>query len=128
MGGKVLLDAAVAAVAVLAAQRDAINALNVFPVPDGGTGTNMFLTMRAAIEAERLTLARGAGAGKVALSIAQGALMGGRGNLGVILSQVIRGFAGAIADRETIDGRNLLPVRHRRRVSAGRGRWRASRS
>ena len=113
MGDKVLLDAAVAATAVPAAHRNAINALNVFPVPDGNNGTNVFLTMRAAVEAGRLTLARGAGAGD---------------NSGVPLSLVIRGFAGAIADRETIDGRNLLPVRHRRRVSAGRGRWRASRS
>ena len=71
-----------------------VNALNVFPVPDGDTGTNMLLTMRAAhkqiddVEEEHV--------GKMAQDIAQGALMGARGNSGVILSQIWRGLARAL--------------------------------
>jgi DAK2 domain fusion protein YloV len=105
--GKAVLRAAEAATAWLAAQRDAINALNVFPVPDGDTGTNMHLTMRAGVDEGRRAFSSGGGAGAVAAAVAHGALLGARGNSGVILSQVIRGFAGAIADRTAIDGRDL---------------------
>lgn len=83
-----------------------VNALNVFPVPDGDTGTNMAMTMRSALEglAEDGSTAS---AGTVAGQIAHGALMGARGNSGVILSQIFRGFAAAIRDRDEIDGRDL---------------------
>ncbi|MDP9365936.1 MAG: hypothetical protein M3Q10_17245, partial [Chloroflexota bacterium] len=64
--GKAVLRAAEAATAWLAAQRDAINALNVFPVPDGDTGTNMHLTMRAGVDEGRRALGSGGGAGAVA--------------------------------------------------------------
>ncbi len=79
-----------------------VNAINVFPVPDGDTGTNMTLTMRAALEA-----ASGAPApsvGEVAGAAAHGALVGARGNSGVILSQILRGFAAGVAGLETLDG------------------------
>ena len=66
-----------------------INALNVYPVPDGDCGTNMLLTMRASL-AEAGKLGEGAGAGDVASALARGALMGARGNSGVILSQIWR--------------------------------------
>jgi uncharacterized protein len=77
-----------------------VNALNVFPVPDGDTGTNMSMTMRAAVEAAAVELAPEASA--VARAAAKGALMGARGNSGVILSQLIRGFADAVSSRDVL--------------------------
>lgn len=81
--------------------RTVLNDLNVFPVPDGDTGTNMFLTCRqAALEASK------AGAqpiSEVAAAAAQGALMGARGNSGVIMSQMLRGFAHHVRRRDEID-------------------------
>ena len=76
----------------------AVDALNVFPVPDGDTGTNMLLTMRSCLDGARKPT--GAGAGAVLKGAAQGAVMGARGNSGVILSQIIAGIArGVIEDR-----------------------------
>src|SRR4030067_297800 len=69
-----------------------IDALNVFPVPDGDTGTNMMLTMRATME-EAFRAPDHSAAG-VASAMAKGSLMGARGNSGVILSQIWRGVAG----------------------------------
>lgn len=69
-----------------------VNSLNVYPVPDGDTGTNMLLTMQAAMrEMEKCDSDESASA--VAHAVAHGALMGARGNSGVILSQILRGFA-----------------------------------
>lgn len=82
-----------------------VNALNVFPVPDGDTGTNMSMTMRAAVEAAAVELAPEAHA--VARAVARGALMGARGNSGVILSQLIRGFAEAISTCDVLTVSNL---------------------
>ncbi len=81
-----------------------VNALNVFPVPDGDTGTNMLLTMQAAMA--EIAANPSHHAGEIARAIAQGALMGARGNSGVILSQILRGFARALADTKafTADG------------------------
>ncbi len=76
-------------------QADRINALNVFPVPDGDTGTNMSLTLRAAADALQ-RLPDGTGVGDVAKAAYQAAMMGARGNSGVILSQLLRGFAHAL--------------------------------
>lgn len=82
-----------------------VNALNVFPVPDGDTGTNMFLTMQAASSAAAEGgEANGRTVGDVAGRAAYGALMGARGNSGVILSQIFRGFAKALEGRATVDG------------------------
>ena len=67
-----------------------VNALNVFPVPDGDTGTNMVLTMQAAYN--EIANSGEKNVGKMAHAIAQGALMGARGNSGVILSQLWRGY------------------------------------
>jgi DAK2 domain fusion protein YloV len=83
-----------------------INALNVYPVPDGDCGTNMLLTMRASL-AEAGKLGEGAGAGDVASALARGALMGARGNSGVILSQIWRGLAEGSKERETLDAVSL---------------------
>jgi DAK2 domain fusion protein YloV len=79
-----------------------INALNVFPVPDGDTGTNMLLTMRAALAEVPST--PDDSAASVAHAIAHGALMGARGNSGVILSQLLRGIASGLKDKKQIDG------------------------
>jgi DAK2 domain fusion protein YloV len=77
----------------------AVNALNVFPVPDGDTGTNMLLTMNAALaEIER---SPDSSASAVAHAVAHGALMGARGNSGVILSQIWRGFARSLDGKAT---------------------------
>jgi DAK2 domain fusion protein YloV len=74
----------------------AINALNVFPVPDGDTGTNMLLTMRSTME--EATRLQSDNASAIAQAMAQGALMGARGNSGVILSQIVRGIADGLGD------------------------------
>jgi DAK2 domain fusion protein YloV len=79
-----------------------INALNVFPVPDGDTGTNMLLTMRAALA--ELDSMSDDSAASVAHAIAHGALMGARGNSGVILSQLLRGIASGLKDKKQFDG------------------------
>ncbi len=83
-----------------------VNSLNVFPVPDGDTGTNMLLTMQAAYN--EILHSNESNVGKVAHAIAQGALMGARGNSGVILSQLWRGFARALDNYEEIDGEILI--------------------
>ena len=72
-------------------EKEAINALNVFPVPDGDTGTNMSMTLAAAAEAALIY--RGDAIGEIAVETASSALMGARGNSGVILSQLLRGIA-----------------------------------
>jgi DAK2 domain fusion protein YloV len=78
----------------------AVNALNVFPVPDGDTGTNMLLTMNAALaEIER---SPNSSVSAIAHAVAHGALMGARGNSGVILSQILRGFARSIDEQATL--------------------------
>ncbi len=91
-----------AATAWLRANVDAVNALNVFPVPDGDTGTNMLLTLEAALSAVPASPASPA-ATREALS--QGALLGARGNSGVILSQFVAGLAEALPLAEPCDGR-----------------------
>ncbi len=106
--GLQLLDAVAVATTWLDANRERVNALNVFPVPDGDTGTNMALTMNAAVaEARGLTEDAQASATAVAAKLAYGALMGARGNSGVILSQVLRGIASGVDGCDEIDGRDL---------------------
>jgi DAK2 domain fusion protein YloV len=84
----------------LARNLEGINALNVFPVPDGDTGTNMALTMQAAVK--QVADSPSHSVGEIAKSISYGALMGARGNSGVILSQILRGFAESLAGKERI--------------------------
>ncbi len=90
-----------AALIWLETNKELVNALNVFPIPDGDTGTNMSLTMQAAMR--EVSSVSDRSAGRVAHALAHGALMGARGNSGVILSQIWRGFARAIDGSETID-------------------------
>lgn len=82
-----------------------VNSLNVFPVPDGDTGTNMLLTMRSAYG--RVQDKTDQHTGKIADALAQGALMGARGNSGVILSQIWRGLARSLKDKETFTAVDL---------------------
>jgi hypothetical protein len=86
--------------------RDAINALNVFPVPDGDTGTNMLLTMRSAMEG--CSQAADASVGDTVAALADGAFWGARGNSGVILSQFFKGIADALRGDEVCDGTSLV--------------------
>lgn len=96
-----------------------VNALNVFPVPDGDTGTNMVLTMQAALQ--ELEEQDERSIGKVAQSIAHGALMGARGNSGVILSQLWRGFARSLDEREEAQADELVDALVEARDTAYRG-------
>jgi DAK2 domain fusion protein YloV len=85
----------------LNAHREAINRLNVYPVPDGDTGTNMSLTLESVVV--ELDLAQ-ADMAAVCQAVSHGSLMGARGNSGVILSQVLRGLTAVLREHENIDG------------------------
>jgi hypothetical protein len=96
-----------------------INSLNVFPVPDGDTGTNMFLTLQSAYN--EISSSDERNLGKVIHLIAQGALMGARGNSGVILSQLLRGFARTLDQNETLDAETLVKAFAESRNTAYKG-------
>ncbi|HEX7591799.1 MAG TPA: DAK2 domain-containing protein [Candidatus Limnocylindrales bacterium] len=103
--GAGLLAAYRSAVENLAAHVDEINALNVFPVPDGDTGSNMLATVRAALaEAEAV---HDPSADRIAQAISFGALMGARGNSGVIASQIFRGMAEGLGGKQHFNGPDL---------------------
>ncbi len=87
-----------------------INNLNVFPVPDGDTGTNMHLTLMSGVD--ELLKKPSAHMGEVANTIARGLLLGARGNSGVILSQLFRGFAKSIAEHEQIHATQFIEAFH----------------
>jgi DAK2 domain fusion protein YloV len=86
----------------LAMHQDAINRLNVYPVPDGDTGTNMTLTLRSVAEA--VAGVEGGEMSAVCKAVAHGSLMGARGNSGVILSQLLRGITEVVRDHDALDG------------------------
>lgn len=94
-----------ASLAWLQRHQAAINALNVYPVPDGDTGTNMVLTMRSAWAEIEDSPERNVG--RVARQMAHGALMGARGNSGVILSQIWRGFSRSLDEKEVLQNEDL---------------------
>ena len=104
--GAGLLEAFRAATANLESSVDEINGLNVFPVPDGDTGSNMYATVRAALTEAEGTGA-GAGADRVAAAASFGALMGARGNSGVITSQILRGVAEGLAGKTRFNALDL---------------------
>ena len=83
------------------AKKDYINELNVFPVPDGDTGTNMSMTIMSA--AKEVTALNKPAMKDLAKAISSGSLRGARGNSGVILSQLLRGFTKAIKEEKEID-------------------------
>ena len=105
--GLLLRDMVIAGAAMLENNRDAVDALNVFPVPDGDTGTNMSLTMSAAIREVSQKEKDYVRAGEVADAMAKGALRGARGNSGVITSQLYRGFAHGLEGLERISPRQF---------------------
>jgi hypothetical protein len=84
----------------LAANHEEVNRLNVFPVPDGDTGTNMLLTLQSAVE--DIKESNAAEVSKIAKLASHGSLMGARGNSGVILSQIFRGFARAVEGKSSL--------------------------
>ena len=102
IGGEQVLAGLTAALSWLEANQQEINDLNVFPVPDGDTGSNMYLTLRSAVEEARHAPTPEA-ADSVLAAAAHGSLMGARGNSGVILSQILRGFAQGVAQRSRVD-------------------------
>lgn len=97
-----IVNAIAAAAKALAARKEEINRLNVFPVPDGDTGTNMSLTLAMVVE-NLAKLPIGATDEERRRAITSGALMGARGNSGVIISQIMRGLCEGIANHETFD-------------------------
>lgn len=110
--GLLLRDMIMAGTALLEKNREAVDALNVFPVPDGDTGTNMSLTMQSACrEVNSKEFLR---ADEAANALAKGALKGARGNSGVITSQLLRGFAKALNGVEKI-----TPVQFAQALSKG---------
>lgn len=117
--GQVLKACMEASLTWLRTNQQIVNSLNVFPVPDGDTGTNMVLTMQAAMD--EINNSPESNVGKMAHSVAHGALMGARGNSGVILSQIWRGFARALDNREILDGPTFAHALAQARDTAYKG-------
>jgi DAK2 domain fusion protein YloV len=103
--GQLLKQALLGSLANLSAHQEEINRLNVFPVPDGDTGTNMLLTLQSAVEDIKESPA--AEVNKIARVAAHGSLMGARGNSGVILSQIFRGFGNAVQGKAELTPTDL---------------------
>ena len=103
--GASFAQAVIHAAASLNLRKQEINELNVFPVPDGDTGTNMSLTIGTA--AAELRKKQPRTVGEAASTTASALLRGARGNSGVILSLLFRGLSKAVKDKDTIDGRDL---------------------
>ncbi len=103
--GRLFKEALLGSLAWLKLNRDEVDALNVFPVPDGDTGTNMLLTLQSAVE--DVGDLDDADLSRTAKRAAHGALMGARGNSGVILSQILRGFSVGVGSRAAVDAPGL---------------------
>jgi len=103
--GRLFREALLGSLAWLTVNRDEVDSLNVFPVPDGDTGTNMLLTLQSAVEDIRDV--DDADLSRTARRASHGALMGARGNSGVILSQILRGFCVGIGTKPAVDARGL---------------------
>lgn len=117
--GQVLKKLVEAGLVWLRVNQQTVNMLNVFPVPDGDTGTNMVLTMQSAYnEIDHLGQHN---VGQMAAAVSQGALMGARGNSGVILSQLWRGFSRALHNSEILDGPALARAFAEARDTAYKG-------
>ncbi|MDQ6877139.1 MAG: DAK2 domain-containing protein [Candidatus Dormibacteraeota bacterium] len=105
MDGPLFKQALMGSLSWLAANHEEANRLNVFPVPDGDTGTNMLLTLQSAVE--DIKDSNAAQVSKIAKLASHGSLMGARGNSGVILSQIFRGFARAVEGKSSLTPREL---------------------
>src|SRR6267143_4074673 len=103
--GRLFKEALLGSLAWLTVNRDEVDSLNVFPVPDGDTGTNMLLTLQSAVDEIRDL--HDADLSRMAKQASHGALMGARGNSGVILSQILRGFCVGIGTKPKVDARGL---------------------
>ena len=119
LSGRELRDMFMVATDWLEKSASDIDALNVFPVPDGDTGTNMLLTMRSTLEEAYRAPDHSASA--VAKAIAKGALMGARGNSGVILSQIWHGVAQGLSEKEKFTGRDLADALMQASTAAYKG-------
>jgi hypothetical protein len=117
--GQSVKELVIAGMTWLETNQEIVNALNVFPVPDGDTGTNMMLTMKSALEEIQNSAERHAG--KMLASVAQGALMGARGNSGVILSQLWRGMAQALENEEFLTTSGLAAALSQASITAYKG-------
>ena len=104
--GVLLKEMVLAAAAILEANKDHLNELNVFPVPDGDTGTNMSLTMQSVVK--ELAAVSATDLASVSKAMSRGALKGARGNSGVILSQVLRGFSKHFETIETVTAADFV--------------------
>jgi DAK2 domain fusion protein YloV len=117
--GKLLKQLVGAGLTWLNTNQQIVNSLNVFPVPDGDTGTNMSLTMQAGFA--EISKQDSPNAGQVAHSVAHGALMGARGNSGVILSQIWRGIARSLDSKTEIDPASFTQALQEARETAYKG-------
>jgi DAK2 domain fusion protein YloV len=117
--GRVMRGLVEAGLTWLRTNQEIVNSLNVFPVPDGDTGTNMVLTMQAAWD-EIVTLGERS-IGRIVKAVAHGALMGARGNSGVILSQLWRGFARALDEYPSMDAELFVHALSEARETAYKG-------
>ena len=117
--GQVFKQLFQAALAWLQHHQTAINVLNVYPVPDGDTGTNMVLTMQSAWDEIKDSPERNVG--QIVRQMAHGALMGARGNSGVILSQIWRGFARSLDEKEAYHAQDLAAACQEAATTAYRG-------
>lgn len=106
INGEILKNAVISGANNISAQKNSINDLNIFPVPDGDTGTNMSMTVMAAAKA--LENYEGTNAGEAAEIVASAMLRGARGNSGVITSLIFRGFAQGLKDMEEVNGKNIV--------------------
>ena len=105
IGGAMLKEMFLTGAALLENNRAYIDSLNVFPVPDGDTGTNMSMTMQSAVK--EIQNCKGTNVSDIAAAASLGALKGARGNSGVILSQILRGFARALSGKEEMAPENF---------------------
>jgi DAK2 domain fusion protein YloV len=119
MDGQSLKRLVEAGLTWLRTNQQMVNALNVFPVPDGDTGTNMVLTMQSAYN--EISALGHRNVGDMAAAVSQGALMGARGNSGVILSQLWRGFSRGLQGKEVLDGSGLVKAFAEARDTAYKG-------
>lgn len=105
IGGAMLKEMFLTGAALLEKNRAYIDSLNVFPVPDGDTGNNMSMTMQSAVK--EIQNCKGTNVSDIAAAASLGALKGARGNSGVILSQILRGFARALSGKEEMAPENF---------------------
>jgi uncharacterized protein len=103
--GRMFCNMVINANNMLEEQKEIVNALNVFPVPDGDTGTNMSMTFRSAVM--EVKNYNGNSIGEVSKLVSRGALMGARGNSGVILSQILRGMAKCLEHKAEVDAKEF---------------------